>query len=454
MDVAQLQEMQVTVIGGARSGVAAARLLASAGARVFLTDAGAVGGEEQAELERAGVEVEQGGHTGRALEAELAVISPGVPRTIPLVRQLLQKGVDVLAEIEVASWFCRAPAIAITGSNGKTTTTSLTAHLLKKAGMKVAAGGNLGRPFADIVAEEGEPDVVVLEVSSFQLDSIRDFKPKIGVLLNITPDHLDRYDGLFTRYAASKFRIFENQDAGDVLVYSADDALVSEAVAWTASRRNIQQQRFSLYTAPPNGMFVKDDQLVFREDGTERPLMAVADLALPGRHNAYNSMAAALAALAFGAGEGAVRAGLADFGGVPHRLEMVREIDGVRYVNDSKATNVDAVRYALDSFDSQIILIAGGRDKGNDYAALQAQVQDRVRSVIAVGESADKVEKELGKLAGSSVRADSMAEAVARAREAARPGDVVLLSPACASFDQFRNYEDRGDTFKRIVNAL
>lgn len=454
MEPASLKGKQATVVGGARSGLAVARLLRRAGVRVFLTDSAPATQGIEAALAEAGVAYEFGGHTPRALQADFLAISPGVPSTINLVQQALRAGLPVYSEVEVASWFCRAPMVAITGTNGKTTTTSLIGHVFRQAGRRTFVAGNIGFPFSDYVAEVGAGDVVVLEVSSFQLDHVATFRPRVSVLLNITPDHLDRYNHDFNAYAQSKFRIFENQHGDDVLVYNHDDALVQEYVAWAAPRRGLRALGFSQQQALEAGAFLQEGQLVLRINQQEEVLMHADKLALRGRHNLYNSLAAAVAARVMEVRSDVVRESLSSFEGVPHRLEFVRELDGVRFINDSKATNVNAVWYALESFNEKVVLIAGGRDKGNDYSSLRPLVKRQVRAVVALGESADKVMRELGAVVPQQAQAGSMEEAIRLARLFALPGDVVLLSPACASFDMFENYEDRGDTFRRLVMSL
>ncbi len=454
MTPAQIQGKAVTVVGGGRSGLAVARLLARAGAVVFLTEKGPPTTYLEAALTAVGAAFEFGGHTPRALDADFFVVSPGVPSTVNLVRQAVRSGIPVFAEIEVASWFCRAPIVAITGSNGKTTTTSLLHHIFTQAGRPTIVAGNIGYPFSDYVTEAPEDGVVVLEVSSFQLDHIDTFRPRVSVLLNITPDHLDRYDYDFSAYARSKFRIFENQRDEDVLVYNADDPLVRDYVELERRKRTFRTRAFSLNPENEAGAFVRDGALILRINQNEETLMQADKLALPGRHNLYNSLAAAVAARVMEVRNDVIRESLASFEGVPHRLEFVREVDGVRYVNDSKATNVNSVWYALESFEEPLLLIIGGRDKGNDYTALKPLVRRKVRVLIALGESADKVMDELGPEAGECLKAQSMEDALRYARLFARSGEVVLLSPACASFDMFENYEDRGDTFKRLVANL
>jgi len=449
-----LRKKRVTVVGGARSGLAVARLLRKAGAQVFLTEQKPAAAGLEAMLDALGVSYEFGGHTARALEADLMVVSPGVPSTIPLVVQALRTGIPVYAEIEVASWFCKAPIVAVTGTNGKTTTTSLIGYIFRQAGRRTIVAGNIGYPFSDYVLDTTPDDVVVLEVSSFQLDHVATFRPRVSVLLNLTPDHLDRYNYSFNEYAQSKFRIFANQRDQDVLVYNHDDVLIRSAAERAHQKRGLRILGFSQKEELSEGAFVREGYLVFRIDKQEEVLMHTDKLALRGRHNLYNSLAAAVAARVMEVRNDVVRESLASFEGVPHRLEFVRELDGVRYINDSKATNVNAVWYALESFSCPIVLIAGGRDKGNDYTVLKPLVAEKVRALVAIGESADKLMAELGPLVPHAVKAQSMEEAIRYARLFAEPGDVVLLSPACASFDMFENYEERGDTFRRLVMSL
>lgn len=459
-----VRDKRATVVGAARSGLAAARLLAERGATVFVTEHGAGSDAARAELDEAGVAYEFGGHTDRALDADFVVVSPGVPDSAEIVQTAMERGLPLYSEIEVASWFCDSPIVAITGSNGKTTTTSLVAHVLRTAHRPLVLAGNIGSAFADHVGECEEGTTVVLEVSSFQLDHIDAFRPTISILLNITPDHLDRYDHDFETYAQSKFRIFENQQSGDVLVYNHDDALVREHAERDAAE-GVVHYPFSVDQELERGAFVRDGSIVLRltppgaaGDSNPTPmeevLMPTQNLALRGRHNLYNSLAAAISARAMEISSDVVRESLASFEGVPHRLELVREVSGVRYVNDSKATNVNAVWYALESFDAPIVLIAGGRDKGNDYSPIMDLVKARCRGIIGLGESGDKVLRELGDFAKAAARAHSMEEAIQFARLMAEPGDVVLLSPACASFDMYANYEARGNDFKRLVHNL
>lgn len=461
METETIRGKRVTVFGSARSGIAVARLLHQAGASVFVTEFKAEN-PALSDLKKAtGISFETGGHTQKALDADFIALSPGVPSSVPLLLEAARLGIPRYSEIEVAYWFCRAPVVAITGSNGKTTTTSLTGHIFKQAGRRVHVAGNIGQAFSDVTMQASPEDVVVLEVSSFQLDHIDTFKPHVSVLLNITPDHLDRYDYKFERYAASKFRVFENQSGGDALIYNLDDELVRTFVETDARlQKKIAGANcpttlgISQEQEPRMGAFLKESNLVVRFNQEEEILMRKEELALQGPHNIYNSLAAAMAARVMEIPSITVRESLSSFEGVPHRLEFVREIDGVRYINDSKATNVNAVWYALESFPQKIILIAGGRDKGNDYTSLKPLIKRNVRAVIAIGESAGKVDENLGQLADQHFMAASLEKAVQAAHLLAQPGEVVLLSPACASFDMFNNYEERGDVFKELVMQL
>jgi UDP-N-acetylmuramoylalanine--D-glutamate ligase len=448
-----------TVVGGARSGRAVARLLAEAGGEVFLTERGDPPDGTAAALDAAGVDYEFGGHTAAALDADFFVLSPGVPTQSNIVQQALRAGLDVYSEIEAASWFCDAPIVAITGTNGKTTTTSLTGHAFRAAfaddpGREAIVVGNIGYPFSDYVLDAAPQDVVVLEVSSFQLDHVDTFCPRVSVLLNITPDHLGRYDHDFEAYAQAKFNIFQNQKDGDVVVYNRDDGNVRDAAERAAAEQDLRPMAFTTDGVPAAGAGLRDGRIVLRVDDEDDSLMPQDELALRGDHNMYNSLAAAVSARVMEVENDVIRESLSGFEGVPHRLEEVRTVDDVLYVNDSKATNVNAVWYALESFDRPVVLIAGGRDKGNDYTDLKPLVRDRVRAVVALGESAETVVRELGAEAGTHRRVDTMEAAVSQAQRMARPGDVVLLSPACSSFDMYENYEERGDTFRRLVETL
>lgn len=451
MDGSRLRHSKVSVIGAARSGVAAATLLQRQGATVFVSD-----NEPEAKLTShiphlmsAGIEFETGGHTDRVYDCSLMVISPGVPSRAPVVLEAKRRGITIISEVELASWFCKAPIVAITGSNGKTTTTTLLGRILYDAKTKHVVAGNIGKAFSGVVLELAETDVAVLEVSSFQLDYCETFRPRIAVILNITPDHMDRYENSMERYAASKARIFMNQTADDVLIYNVDDEWTTK----TIRRAHSRTIGFSVRQQVPEGAFVDGGEVVTVLSGKQSRLLPTSEISIPGMHNLYNAMAAALAGQLLGVGTASIRATLKNFKGVEHRLEFVREVDGVKYVNDSKATNVDSVWYALQAFHEPIVVLLGGRDKGNDYSKLVDLVRKNVRAIVAIGESAGNVEKAFSGVKPIT-RAASMREAVAAARALAQPGDVVLLSPACASFDWFENYEHRGKLFKELVNEL
>ncbi len=459
MQPSDVRTKQVTVVGGARSGRAVARLLSTAGADVFLTEQGPPTEGLAATLDEAGVDYEFGGHTSRAVDSDFFVLSPGVPTQSNIVQQAQRAGLNIYSEIEAASWFCEAPIVAITGTNGKTTTTSLTGHVFQQAladapNRDVIVAGNIGYPFSDYVLDTTPEDVVVLEVSSFQLDHVDTFHPRVSILLNITPDHLDRYNNDFNAYAQAKFNILRNQGAGDVVVYNYDDELVRAYVEQATEDPALRALGLSVTDTPPRGAYVQNDCIRLRTDDSPESLMQRDEVALRGRHNLYNSLAAAVSARVMEVENDTIRESLAGFEGVPHRLEEVREIDGVLYVNDSKATNVNAVWYALESFERPVVLIAGGRDKGNDYTDLKPLVRSGVRAVVAMGESADTVYDELGAEAEARDKAGSMEEALDRAQHFAQPGDAVVLSPACSSFDMYENYEERGDLFRRLVKTL
>jgi UDP-N-acetylmuramoylalanine--D-glutamate ligase len=441
---------RTTVVGAARSGLAAARLLHTHGADVFVTDSSALPSEVRSELDELGIDYEFGGHTATGFDADFLVTSPGVPPTTVMLAGARARDIPVYSEIEVASWFCPAPIIGITGSNGKTTTTSLTGHVLSRSGRRTWVAGNIGLPFAAIADRVEPEDVVVLEVSSFQLEYTATFRPNISVLLNITPDHLDRYDGSMAKYADAKCRICAYQVAGDTLIYNLDDPRLADLAYRTPA---LDRLGFSLESRS-GAAYVQNDTIHLRLNGKHEPLMQTEQLALRGRHNLYNSLAAAVAARVMEVRSDVVRESLATFEGVPHRLEEIREVHGVRYINDSKATNVNAVWYALESMRDPVVLLAGGRDKGNDYEPLRPLVAEKVKTLISFGEAAPAISEAFGHSVHKSLRARDLQEAVELAAEEALDGEIVLLSPACASFDQFDNYEQRGNAFKRLVNSL
>ena len=442
---------RVSVLGAARSGRSAAVLLAQAGARVLLSELGPMEPECRKLCKLNGIDMEDHGHTAHVLNVDLMVLSPGVPTSSPVVQAALKAGIPVYSELEVATWFCDAPMVAVTGTNGKTTTTALLGYILKESGRHVIVAGNIGTPLSALVHQTSADSVVVLEVSSFQLDHTDSFKPRISVLLNISPDHLDRYDGVYEHYVQSKLRVCRNQTRGDVLVYNYDDTLVRNRVQSINVTAGLERIPYSTQSTLPQGACVSDEGLLTI---LGEPVLGASELGLPGPHNVSNSLAAAMAARLLDVGNGPLREALRGFTGVKHRLELIRALDGVRYINDSKATNVNALWFALESFDDPVVLLAGGRDKGNQYDVLDPLVREKVKALIAFGESADTVMEALGPLVQYAERVDTLEEATLRGRACAQAGDVVLLSPACASFDLFDNFEARGDAFRRIVEQL
>lgn len=447
----ELVQGPVTIVGGARSGLAAAKLIAANGGTPFVSDLATAEklGPVVSSLEEAGVTFEVGGHTDKVFDSRLIVISPGVPSSSPVIVEAAKRGIPVVSELELASWFCPGPVAAITGSNGKTTTTTLVGRILGDARVRHTVAGNIGTAFSGVVGSMTPDEWAVLEVSSFQLDHCETFRPKVSVLLNITPDHMDRYGNSMEQYAASKARIFRAQGEGDTLVYGADDPWTAKVVAQARCRT----LPFGMARVGTDGAWVENDTMIASIDGTSHEIIRTGEITIKGRHNLQNAMAATLVGLLCGVSPASMRATLRNFKGVEHRLEFVREVQGVRYYNDSKATNVDSVWYALQAFTSPIVLLLGGRDKGNDYSRLHKLVQERVKAVVAIGESADKVAASFNGMAVIK-KAASMEEAVSTSRFVADAGDVVLLSPACASFDWFQNYEHRGRVFKELVNAL
>jgi UDP-N-acetylmuramoylalanine--D-glutamate ligase len=421
----KLSGRHALVVGLGKSGVAAARLLVSRGAEVVAAD-----DKDLPPPEGVGAVLRVTPESLRGID--LVVASPGVPLSLPLFTEARARGLEVLGEVELASRFIEEPIAGITGTNGKSTTTALTGHLLAGAGLRVFTGGNLGNALSNRVLEGGKLDGTVCELSSYQLEGISRLRCAAATVLNVTPDHLDRYPDLDT-YAAAKARIFENQRAGDTAVINAADARVR------AMKTNLRVQRIEFDPREP-----------LRIEGTPLQLRA---LTLRGAHNRENAFAACLLARHFGVRLDVLQKGLDTYPGLPHRLEPVRVLDGVEWVNDSKATNVDSVQKSLSAFAGNLHLIMGGRGKGAPYGPLREHMRGKVKTILTIGEDAEKIAAELGDL-GQVVRAQALATAVQRARELARPGDVVLLSPACASYDQFRNFEDRGDQFKALVRGL
>ncbi len=448
----QTRGKRFTVLGAGKSGLASVRLLLKHRGKVFVSDSqkASKAADAKKELDELGVLYEFGSNSHQVLDADMIVISPGVPLTIPILDLARLKNIPIIGEIELASQFAEAPIAAITGTNGKTTTTALTGEIFKDAGWNVAVAGNIGTAFADLVEETvGEKAINVLEVSSFQLDSIKDFRPKVSALLNITPDHLDRYKN-YEAYIQSKFRITENQKGHDIFIYNHDD----EVIRSFAETVNIRSLGFSLTESLKQGAFLSEDKMVIRFGREREEVISRAEIGIPGPHNLMNAMAAVLIARSFGIEYESIRKTLMQFKGVEHRIEFVRELDGVKYYNDSKATNVDSVKYALQSFKEPIVLIAGGKDKGNDYSAIKDLVKEHVKAIVTIGDGAKNIEKAFKGIVPLHPAEYSMEKAVEISKSLAANGDVILLSPACASFDMFDNYEHRGRVFKEIVNKL
>ncbi len=444
---------RIVVLGGAESGVGAAVLAKVKGFDVFLSDNGKIKEEYVKVLKDWGIPFEQGGHTsGLILNADEIIKSPGIPSTAPMVRQVAAQGTPVISEIEFASRYDNAKKICITGSNGKTTTTSVIYYLLQQAGLNVGLGGNIGKSYALQVATE-KHDYYVLEISSFQLDNCYNFRPDIAVITNITPDHLDRYDHKIENYTASKFRITQNLRPEDCFIFDSDDAITIEHLSKIVMKAKMLP--FTQQGKVEQGAYLDNGRIIVKYEKSESEIF-IEDLALGGKHNIYNSMAAALAAKATGIDDVVIRSSLKTFQPIEHRLEPVLSIKDVLYVNDSKATNVDAAWYALECQTRPVVWIVGGTDKGNDYSVLNGLVRSKVKGIVCLGVDNTKIHAAFGDIVGKDNIVDtrSASEAVKAASGMACAGDVVLLSPCCASFDLFTCYEDRGDQFKEAVRRL
>ena len=444
---------RVVVLGGAESGVGAAVLAKVKGFDVFLSDNGKIKEEYASELRKWEIPFEEGGHTeSLILNADEVVKSPGIPLTAPMIKKLEAQGTHIVSEIEFAGRYDSAKKICITGSNGKTTTTSLIYYLLQQAGLNVGLGGNIGKSYAYQVATE-HYDYYVLEISSFQLDNVYDFRPDIAIITNITPDHLDRYDHNMENYVRAKFRITRNLRPEDCFIFDSDDAItiahLDKIILQTKMLPFTQEREVS------QGAFVRDDKIVVRYEQDESEIY-LEELALGGKHNIYNSMAAALAAKAMDIENEVIRNSLATFAPIEHRLEPVLSIKDVLYINDSKATNIDSAWYALECQKKPVVWIVGGTDKGNDYSILNDLVKEKVKAIVCLGIDNTKIHAAFEGIVGKDKMMDthSAEEAVKAASRFAQAGDVVLLSPCCASFDLFKNYEDRGDKFKQAVRNL
>ena len=442
---------RLIILGGGESGVGTAILGKQKGWEVFLSDKGSLKPHYRETLNKEGIQWEEGTHTEeKILSADVIMKSPGIPDKAPIIKKAHEKGIAVISEIEFASQYTDSLIVGITGSNGKTTTTLLTYHIFKEAGLQVGLGGNIGYSFAELVATENPP-YYVLEISSFQLDGIEHFAPHIAVLLNITPDHLDRYDYKFENYINSKFRIAMNQTENDYLIYDADDEVITQWLSTHTIKSKLIP--FSIEKELPQGAFLKDNKIyIMLENQTTE--IDVEEISLRGKHNIKNTMAASVAARLVNIRNNSLRESLKGFKGAPHRLEEVKVVDGVTYVNDSKATNVNSVFYALDTIKTPIVWIVGGQDKGNDYNSLLPYVHEKVRAIVCLGVDNSPIIQSFYNTIGTLVETRSMDEAVKLAQGFAQEGDTVLLSPACASFDLFKNYEERGDLFKAAVQKL
>ncbi len=442
---------KIAILGGGESGIGTAILAKKEGYEIFLSDKAKIKDKYKEVLKNIEVEWEEEKHSEENIfDSDVVMKSPGIPDSAPLIKELRKKGIPVISEIEFASWFTKTPLIGITGSNGKTTVTNLVQHVLSQGEVDSGMGGNVGNSFAKMVAEENH-DWFVLELSSFQLDGIENFRPNIAILTNITPDHLDRYDYKLENYIESKFRITKNQNEEDYFIYDADDENIKE---WL-NKNPIKSQKlgFSTERVIENGAYIENENIVVKINNTKFT-MPTSELALQGKHNAKNAMAAATVAQLLKIRKQTIRESMANFQGVEHRLEKVLKINNVLYINDSKATNVNATFYALESMETETVWIVGGVDKGNIYDELLPLVNEKVKAIICLGIDNDKIINAFGNCVDTVVETNSMNEAVQIAYRLAHKGDTVLLSPACASFDLFENYEDRGRQFKEAVRNL
>ena len=442
----------IAILGAAESGTGAAILAQKQGYEVFVSDMGSIKKDYKAELQKRNIPFEEGQHSEkRILQAGEIIKSPGIPDTAPLIVKALTLGIPVISDIEFAARYTDARMICITGSNGKTTTATLTYELLKQGGLNVGLAGNIGKSFAWSVAEHNY-DYYVLEISSFQLDHMYHFKADVAILTNITPDHLDRYDYNFQNYVDAKFRIIQNQGQQDSFIYNADDEVIVEEL-----RKHDLPMRIYPFTQrrklEGEGAYRNDNQLIININ-SDTLTMTIEELALQGRHNVYNTMAGGIAARLQEIRKESIKNCLSDFQSLEHRLEHVAEVRGVQFINDSKATNVNSAWFALESMNKPVIWIAGGVDKGNDYSSLMPLVHEKVKAIVCIGKDNSKIHQAFGSIVDTIIDTEEMSEAVLSAFYLGQPGDAVLLSPACASFDLFENYEERGQKFKRAVHDL
>ena len=445
-----IKGQNIAIIGGGESGVGAALLGKKMGANVFVSDAGALKDQYRKELQKENIDFEESGHSlDRILASKYIIKSPGIPAHVPIFKELALKEAKVLSEIEFAAKFTNAKKVCVTGSNGKTTTTMLLYHIFKSAGLNVAFAGNIGKSLARQVSLY-EPDYFIIELSSFQLDDLETFKADISILLNITPDHLDRYQNDLNLYADSKLRITRNQTKDDWFIFNADDPVIKDKL----SRINLPMKvaSFSIKTPQVIGGYSISEQLIINIK--EQLSMSIHDLALKGKHNTQNSLAAGIAARVVEIRKDIVRQSLEDFVNVEHRLEFVAKVNGIEFINDSKATNINSTWFALESMEKPTVWIVGGVDKGNDYNELLPLVDEKVKAIICLGENNEKIKEAFASKVETLVEARTAVEAVAYAYRLARKEESVLLSPACASFDLFESYEDRGNQFKHAVRML
>jgi UDP-N-acetylmuramoylalanine--D-glutamate ligase len=447
-----METNNIIILGAGESGVGAAVLARQKGFDVFVSDNNKIKQNYKDVLSQFDIEFEEGNHTrSRILQAKEVIKSPGIPDHIPLIKEITNAGIPIISEIEFAARYTRAKLICITGSNGKTTTTLLTHHILKKAGLDVVVAGNVGKSFAMELAE-GDHDYFVLEISSFQLDGMFDFRADIAVMMNITPDHLDRYDNSFEKYAESKFRIIRNMNADDAFIYCLDDKVITEYIR----QKEIQALLipFSIKEmVKGDGAYITENKIIINIQSNKQE-MTLESLALQGKHNIYNSMAAAVSGRLLEIRKEHIQESLTDFQNIEHRLEHVAVIQGIEFINDSKATNVNSSWYAMESMQKDVVWIAGGIDKGNDYSILQEIVKQRVKAIVCLGKDNEKLKEAFKGVVDTIIETRSMDVAVETAVYLGQKGDCILLSPACASFDLFENYEDRGNQFKEAVNNI
>lgn len=442
---------KISIIGAVKSGIGAAKLSKKLGAVPFVSDQSQEKDliESISTLKNESIEFETGGHSQKVFDCDFIVTSPGVPSNSNVLIKAKEKNIEIVSELEFASWFCSAGIIAITGTNGKTTTTALMNYTLNTGGIKCYSAGNIGNAFSEIALDVKDDEYVALETSSFQLDFIKKFKPNFSILLNITPDHLDRYNNNFDEYISSKIKITQNQNEDDFFIYNADDPVIKQKLNVT----KVQKLAFSLKSELPAGAFLKEGKIFFSWFGKISEICFADDLFIKGPHNIANALPVLIVSKLLNIPIQKIREAFRTFKGVEHRIEFVRELNGVEYYNDSKATNIDSVTVALQSFDKPIYLILGGKDKGNDYNIIKNLIVKNVKKIYAIGSSSQKVYDFFRKIINTEIK-ESLEECVSSARNEAGTGSVVLLSPACASFDMFNNYEHRGKVFKDAVKNL